>query len=109
MANLSALRVPILFKSNVETENDEGGLENTYQTELETVAAVRQISQVRAIEAGIDATFEANEVEVRNMDLDSLNKDWLVEYDGKTHTIHSINPYGLNRKQWITLITKVKI
>jgi hypothetical protein len=108
MARLSEIRVPVIFKQNVETVNDEMGLENSYTTALETYASVKRISQSRVIEAGIDSLIEADLVEVRNLDLDGLNKDWLVEYDGKDHTIHSIDPFGLNRRQWIQLITKVK-
>lgn len=109
MASISELRVPIIFKSNTGTVNDEGGLAEDYTNQLATVAAVKQISQNRAIEAGIDALFEANEVIVRNLDLEGLNKDWIVEYDGSNHTIHSITPFGLNRREWIKLITKVKL
>jgi hypothetical protein len=109
MAHLSEIRVPIIFKQNTGTVNDEGGEEQTYAPVLETVAAVNEISQTRAIEAGIDSLIEANEVIVRNLDLAGLNKDWIVEYEGKEHTINAIKYFGLNRSQWIKLITKVKL
>jgi hypothetical protein len=108
MARLSEIRVPIIFKENTGTVNDEGGEEQAYTTALETFAKVNRISQSRVIEAGIDSLIEADLVEVRNMDLEGMNKDWIVEYDGLDHTIHSIDPFGLNRRQWIQLITKVK-
>lgn len=109
MARLSEIRVPIIFKENSGTTNDEGGLEETYTDVLETVAAVNPISQSRLIEAGIDAIVEADEVILRNLDLEGLNKDWIVEYDGRDHTIHAIKTFGLNRSQWLRLITKVKM
>ena len=108
MAHLSEIRVPAIFKSNVDSVNDEGGEEQTHVPALETFVAVNEISQSRLIEAGIDSIIEADEVIVRNLDLEGLNKDWLIEYFGKDHTIHSIKPFGLNRRQWIRLITKVK-
>lgn len=108
MARLSEIRVPAIFKPNVEAVNDEGGEEQTHIAGLETFVAVKRISQSRAIEAGIDSLIEADLVEVRNLDLEGLNKDWIIEYDGKDHIIHSIDPFGLNRRQWIQLITKVK-
>lgn len=108
MARLSEIRVPVIFKANVETVNDEAGAENDFVNVLETYASVKRINQSRVIEAGIDSLIEADLVEVRNMDLEGLNKDWIIEYDGKDHTIHSIDPFGLNRRQWIQLITKVK-
>lgn len=109
MARLSEIRVPIIFKQNTGTTNDEGGLEESYTNVLTTVAAVNPISQSRLIEAGIDLIIDANEVIVRNIDLDGINKDWIVEYDGNNHTIHSIKTFGLNRRQWLRLITKVKL
>jgi hypothetical protein len=109
MARLSEIRVPIIFKQNTGTVNDEGGEEQAYTDALETLAAVNEISQTRLIEAGIDGIVEADEVIVRNLDLDGLNKDWIVEYEGKNHTIHAIKRFGLNRNQWLRLITKVKM
>jgi hypothetical protein len=109
MARLSEIRVPIIFKQNAGTTNDEGGLEEDYTPALQTVAAVNEISQSRLIEAGIDGIIEADEVILRNLDLDGLNKDWIVQYDGKDHTIHAIKRFGLNRNQWLRLITKVKM
>jgi hypothetical protein len=108
MARLSEIRVPIIFKENTGTVNDEGGLEESYTPVLTTVAAVNSKSQTRSIKDAIDGILEADEVIVRNLDLGGLNKDWIVEYDGLDHTIHSIKPFGLNRSQWIQLITKAK-
>jgi hypothetical protein len=108
MARLSEIRVPIIFKQNTGTVNDEGGLEESYTPVLTTLAAVNSKSKTRSIKDAIDGILEADEVIVRNLDLDGLNKDWIVEYDGLDHTIHSINPFGLNRSQWVQLITKAK-
>lgn len=108
MARLSEIRVPIVFKQNTGTTNDEGGREESYATALTTVCAVKEVSQSRLIEAGIDSIIEADEVIVRNLGLSGITKDWIVNYDGKNHTIHSIKPFGLNRNQWLRLITKVK-
>ena len=96
----------VIFKSPTITQNDEGGEETTYEEEITTWAKVKRTNQFRALEAGSAALIDSDTLTIRNSnDRASINKDWLVNYDGKDHVIHSINS---ENKREIVFIVKAK-
>lgn len=96
----------VVFKSPVINTNNQGGEETDYQEEFTTWAKIKRTNQFRALEAGSSSLIDSDTVVIRSStDRQTINKDWLLNYDSKDHVIHSIN--GENKKE-IVLIVKAK-
>lgn len=97
----------VLFKVPTVTQNDEAGEVTTYADGIETWAKIKRNNQYRALEAGSDALIDSDTVTIRNAaNRQDINKDWLMNYDGKDHVIHSIDRE--TEKTEIRFIVKAK-
>jgi SPP1 family predicted phage head-tail adaptor len=81
------------FKKPTTTQNDQGGVENTYVAELSSIPAkIKRNNQLRALEAGAIVLINSDTVTIRNStNRDQITKEWLVTYDSKDHVIHSMD------------------
>lgn len=82
----------VTFKQPEITQNDQGGESTTYEEFLTTWAKIKRNNQYRALEAGSATLIDSDTVKIRKAaNREAINLDWLVNYDGKDHVIHSID------------------
>ena len=80
----------VAFKQPTETQNEEGGTEKDFVTSITTWAAEKTWSQARAVEVGNVDLVNTKIIYIRYAQARAvIDKDWLVEMDGKRYTIFS--------------------
>lgn len=89
----------------VPSHTRDGGEKLTTYASLPAVkAAIERVSQQRAIETA-PVLIDSEKVHVRYSSITrDIKKDWLVTYNGKDHTIHTIEVLGHN--EFIKLLVK---
>lgn len=82
---------PITFKSPTVTVNDEGGRDHSYSAAINTKAKVQGVRQSRGDDPATISSEKKFTIRYR-AEADIITKDWLITYNGKDYTIHSIEP-----------------
>jgi SPP1 family predicted phage head-tail adaptor len=96
----------VIFKEPTITVNDEAGQEVSYATAFTTWGKIKRTNQFRALEANVTTLIDSDTLTVRYAaNRLEVDKDWLVNYDGKDHVIHSINSES---KKEVVFIVKAK-
>lgn len=101
------LKRNVVLKSPVNSRNAEQAKVRTYTTVTSARAAIKQTNKF--VSGGIEPVLlNTDDVIIRYAaSRAGITDEWLVEYDGKDHVIHSVEFLGAERNDFIKLICKV--
>lgn len=92
----------VILKQPVSVR-DNGSKETTFIDAYTAFANIERTDSRRAIERGATVLLNTDRVTIRHtISREQINEDWLVNYDGKDHSIENID----TADKYITLTTK---
>ena len=105
MPHAGQLKRNITLKQPVESRDAQGGKVKTFQDVTEARAKITGVTKrVSEIEP---ALLNADDVIFRySTTRSAVTKDWIVNYDGLDHVIHSVEFLGTERNEFIKLVCK---